>query len=209
MFDCTAWYGCHWEGGWYVGLGANGIIAVAYFAIAWLIFSGLWRHEQLKTNKLGRATGAIFFTCGVGHGIHAAHLLLPTFGIEVASGTALRLAYSEFHMFLWPPLTAVAAVVYWTLRSRFPALVRGTAMFEDLHQRRRQALEIHDNVVQGLAEAKLSLEMGETEAGLAELDRTLEASKSIITDLLGEEAPGQDDLEPGDLRRDTPAGATK
>jgi PAS domain S-box-containing protein len=39
----------------------------------------------------------------------------------------------------WDLLTAALAVWYWTLRSRFPALVRGAAVFEDL--RLRQAAE--------------------------------------------------------------------
>ncbi|MDX1612467.1 MAG: hypothetical protein R3185_08855, partial [Candidatus Thermoplasmatota archaeon] len=102
-------------------------------------------------------------------------------------------------------VTAAAALTYWSLRSRFPALVRGTAMFEDLRERERRALEIHDNVVQGVAAAKLSIEVGNDEEARAELERTLAASKRIITDILGEEdAPYS--FGPGDLRRHQPAG---
>ncbi len=205
MWACPTWYECHWSAGWYVGLAANAIIAIAYLAIAAHIFGGLWRTGQWSKNPLARATGAIFFTCSVGHGILALHLALPWVGIEVASGTALRAAFGEWHMWLWPPVTSAAALTYWSMRSRFPALVRGSAIFEDLRERQRQALEIHDNVVQGIAQAKLCLETDRPEEAQAALDDTLGSAKAIITDLLGEEGT-EIALGAGDLRRQEPAG---
>ncbi len=205
MWACPTWYECHWSAGWYVGLAANAVIALAYLAIAAHIFVGLWRTEQFSKNPLARATGAIFFTCSVGHGILALHLALPWIGIEVASGTALRSAFGEWHMWLWPPVTSAAALTYWSMRSRFPALVRGSAMFEDLRERQRQALEIHDNVVQGIAQAKLCLETDRLEDAQAALDETLGSAKGIITELLGEEGTALA-LGAGDLRREAPAG---
>lgn len=199
MLECPVWYECHWSYGWYVSLTANAIIAIAYLAIAALILRGLYRTRQLGKNPLGRGTGAIFFTCGVGHAILALHLALPWIGIEVVSGTALRVASNEWHMFLWPPITSAAALTYWSLRSRFPAMVRGAAMFEDIEQRRRQALEIHDNVVQSIAQAKFSLETGRHDEAHEALEESLEASKRIITDLLG--SNGGEPIKPGDLRR--------
>lgn len=205
MWVCEAWYECHWSAGWYVGLAANAVIAVAYMAIAAHIFTGLWRTQQLSKNPLARATGAIFFTCSVGHGILAIHLALPWIGLEVASGTALRAAFTEWHMWLWPPVTSAAALTYWSMRSRFPALVRGAAIFEDVRERQRQALEIHDNVVQGIAQAKLCLETGRLEDSQEALDETLASAKGIITELLGEEGT-EIALGAGDLRRQQPAG---
>jgi signal transduction histidine kinase len=81
-------------------------------------------------------------------------------------------------------------------------------MDEEQRRRHREALEIHDNVVQGLAMAKLSLELGEVEAGMAALEETLEAARRLVTDLLGEAAGDEEvvDLTAGVLRRDTPAG---
>ena len=68
--------------------------------------------------------------------------------------------------------------------------------------RERQALELNDNVVQGLATAKISFELGEYEEGMKALERTLIASRDIVSDLLGEEA--QAPLGPGHFRRATP-----
>jgi signal transduction histidine kinase len=73
-----------------------------------------------------------------------------------------------------------------------------------LRQRQRQALDIHDNVVQGLVMAKLSFELGETEAGLAAVDETLAAARAFVTDLLGD--PDIVDLRNGAFRRSMPAG---
>jgi hypothetical protein len=75
---------------------------------------------------------------------------------------------------------------------------------EELERWRRHALDLHDEVVQGLAMAKLSLELGESEAGMAAIEQTLAAARSLVSDLLGE--PGVVDLRNGALRRSTPAG---
>jgi hypothetical protein len=71
-------------------------------------------------------------------------------------------------------------------RSRFPALLRGTALFEDIRVRQCEALDIHDSVVQGLAVAKLSLDLGRVAEATAAVEKTLAASRKIITDLLGD-----------------------
>ena len=82
---------------------------------------------------------------------------------------------------------------------------RGVAAMDEQERRRhRQAVEIHDDVVQALAMAKISLELGETEAGMVALEGALEAARRIVTDLLDE---GEVlDLTDGLLRRDSPAG---
>ncbi|WP_285550763.1 hybrid sensor histidine kinase/response regulator [Actinoplanes regularis] len=51
----------------------------------------------------------------------------------------MRHAFGSSFTVGWDLVTAVVAVWYWTLRGRFPALVRGAAVFEDL--RLRQAAE--------------------------------------------------------------------
>lgn len=70
--------------------------------------------------------------------------------------------------------------------------------------RRQQALEINDNVVQGLAVAKYAFELNQPERAKAAVDGTLEAARKIISDLLeelGEDAA----LLPGTLTRDAAA----
>ena len=73
-------------------------------------------------------------------------------------------------------------------------------------ERQRQALEIHDNVVQGLALAKLSFELGDDATGRAALARSLEAARRLVNDLLDDGPAATLDLTDGALRRDTPAG---
>ena len=77
-------------------------------------------------------------------------------------------------------------------------------MDDEERRRHRQAVEIHDDVVQALAVAKLSLELGQTEVGMAALEGALEAARRIVTGLLDE--GDVIDLTDGLLRRDTPAG---
>ncbi|HUP86528.1 MAG TPA: hypothetical protein VM143_12740 [Acidimicrobiales bacterium] len=75
----------------------------------------------------------------------------------------------------------------WTLRGRL---------------RRRQALSIHDDVLQGVVTAKLALELGEVDRGIVALDETLESARSLISGLLdGHGAAAR--LRPGGLRRGT------
>lgn len=69
---------------------------------------------------------------------------------------------------------------------------------------RKQALDLNDEVVQGLAVAKLALESNDHETGLRAVAATLERAKAIVGRLL-DEREQQGPLEPGDLRRGTPS----
>jgi CheY-like chemotaxis protein len=69
--------------------------------------------------------------------------------------------------------------------------------------RRRQALEINDNVVQGLAAAVYALDQNEVEASMSFLSRTLSSARAMMDDLLDPlDGVG---LQPGDLVRTSPA----
>jgi PAS domain S-box-containing protein len=70
------------------------------------------------------------------------------------------------------------------------------------HQRRRQALEINDNVVQGLTSAVYSLEAEDVSQARSFIDRTLAAARDMMDDLL---EPSGEELHPGDLVRSSPA----
>ncbi|TMD95709.1 MAG: hypothetical protein E6I76_09730 [Chloroflexi bacterium] len=76
-----------------------------------------------------------------------------------------------------------------------------------MRERQRQALEINDNIVQGLAAAQMALALGEQAQSEAAMTATLGAARGIITDLLGEVGT-QSRLSPGDLRRATPTTLT-
>lgn len=64
--------------------------------------------------------------------------------------------------------------------------------FEAREQRHRQAVEINDGLVQGMAAAKWWLEAGRTQAGLAALDETLQEGQRLVSDLIRdtESSPG-------------------
>ncbi len=70
--------------------------------------------------------------------------------------------------------------------------------------RRRQALEINDNVVQGLTVAKYALDAGDYDDARRAIEKTLGAARHIITELL-DEGPEDLRLVAGDLIRLEPA----
>ena len=193
---------------WVIGAAANTVILAAYLAIAVTIGRGLVGTGQWRTNPLGVATALIFFTCAVHHGSHPAHMLLPYVGLEEATGEPMRAAFDDWHVSTWDIGTAIVGVWYWTLRRRFPVLVRGAALFDDVRERQKQALEINDNVVQGLTVARYSLDRGDTQRASEAVDVALGSSRAIIGELLGERG-SEVRLGPGDLRRVEPADVLK
>jgi GAF domain-containing protein len=72
-------------------------------------------------------------------------------------------------------------------------------------ERERHALEINDNIVQGLALAKYAIEAGDLDQGVRALDDTLERARDIITSQLEEVAGRGRALTPGDLVRRGPS----
>jgi PAS domain S-box-containing protein len=69
-------------------------------------------------------------------------------------------------------------------------------------QRRRQALEINDNVVQGLTSAVYCLEAEDVPQARSYVERTLAAARDMMDDLL---EPSGEELHPGDLVRSAPS----
>jgi len=195
---------------WVAGTVANLVIAVAYLAISVAILVPLVRERQAASNRLGTATAAIFFSCAVHHGGHTIKALLPFIstwhglGFSAASGIYTRLAWDP-EAVVWDALSACVAVYYWSLRRNYAPLMRGAKLFEDLRERQRQALEINDNIVQGLAEAKLAPQLDEREHSEEALTATLAAARRIITDLLGDVGT-ETRLGAGHLRRTAAAG---
>jgi hypothetical protein len=188
---------------WQLVTAANLITAAAYSTISYLIFSGLLATNQLRTNRLGFATGLIFLTCAVHHGMHSVHMLLPSIGVDEVHGRIMRRAW-DWHTAAWDLLTAGVGLYYLSLRGSYSSVLRGAQMFEDLKVRERQALEINDNIVQGLTVAKYAMTMGADDHGRLAIEDTLKRARAIITDLLGE--PGTAiELGPGDLRRSSAA----
>src|SRR3712207_5123797 len=166
-----------------VGLVGNAVVAVAYLSIATVIAVALVRGSQVRSNPLAAATAAIFVTCAVHHGNHTIHMALPWIGVETDRGLAMRASY-DMSMAAWDVVTAAVGVYYWSLRRGYAPLMRGAKLFEDLRQREQQALELNDNVLQGLVVAKLALDLGEHDRARAALDSSITSAGAIITDLL-------------------------
>ena len=65
-------------------------------------------------------------------------------------------------------------------------------------QRRQHALELNEAIVQGLAVAKMAMELGDAERAAETLERTLQAAKRVMTHLLLDESDGT--IRPSELR---------
>jgi hypothetical protein len=100
-------------------------------------------------------------------------------------------------------LGASAANVYaWRLNEEAASETeRFRARLDEAERRRVSALQINDDIVQGLAVVSLALSLGQDELARQEVDRTLAAARGIITDLLGESDGA---IQPGSLRRTAP-----
>jgi succinate dehydrogenase/fumarate reductase cytochrome b subunit len=168
---------------WSVGLVCNAVIMLAYFLIALAIVVPLSRSHQLRTNPLGAATAAIFFTCAVHHGAHSIHMLLPSLGVSDPQGLAMRSAWG-WPLALWDVVGALVAVYYWTLRRSYSSLMHGAQLFQDLRLREQQALELNDTVLQGLVVAKMALDLEQPDKAEGALNASIEAASRIITGLL-------------------------
>jgi CheY-like chemotaxis protein len=95
----------------------------------------------------------------------------------------------------WLVRAKVAAFVdIWLEHKRIEQLTKDLAMAEE---RRQHALQINEGIVQGLAVAKMALELGDQDRALDTLGRTLQAAKAVITHLLLDHG---DDIHPSDLR---------
>ena len=171
---------------WVVGLAANSVIALAYLGIAGFIVVPLVRSRQVTKNKLGSATAAIFFTCAVHHGLHALHMAMPGAGIGVDQGIAMRAAWG-WELAFWDVVGALVAAHYFGLRRTYGSLLQGSQLFDDLRRRERQALEINDNVLQGLVVAKMALELDQRDRAVAALDTSIASASQMISGLLATE----------------------
>lgn len=169
--------------GWTLGLAFNATIAAAYLAVAFLLGATAWRTDQWRSNPLGLATVILYLGCGGGHAVYALQLAGVAFGSSAASSLGAEALYASWHMWAWDGVTAAVGVWYWTQRKRFPTLVTGAAVFEDLRVRQKRALEVNDNVVQGLARAKLEFDLGRDGEAVRTLAETRAAGERIVRQL--------------------------
>ena len=85
----------------------------------------------------------------------------------------------------WDVVGAMVAVYYWTLRRNYGSLMQGAQLFEDMRKREQQALELNDNVLQGLVVARMALDLGEEKRAVRALDNAIESASQMITELIG------------------------
>jgi hypothetical protein len=69
--------------------------------------------------------------------------------------------------------------------------------------RERRAIDINDNIVQGLTVAKYAIGQGHIEEGVRAIDDTLRRARQLITDQLTEATADQGGPRPGDLVRES------
>jgi hypothetical protein len=169
---------------WPVALVASAVLLVAYLGICLAIVVPLARSHQLRSNPLGAATAAIFFTCAVHHGSQAVHLLLPSLGLDDPQGLAMRTGWS-WPLAAWDVVGAAVALYYWTLRRAWGSPLHGAQLFEDLRQREQQALELNDTVLQGLVVAKMALDLDQPGKANEALTSSIASASRMITQLLG------------------------
>ncbi|HYP23196.1 MAG TPA: hypothetical protein VEV43_06460 [Actinomycetota bacterium] len=93
---------------------------------------------------------------------------------------------------------SVACLAAWKKSEQYAAQIAEQAV------RRREALELNDQVVQGLVVAKASFELGDVEGGRKALDATLGRAKDFVSDLLGQDHT-TGTAQPGSLVREKPA----
>lgn len=115
---------------WQASAALNGVIALCYLAISWIVLKGLRDTRQMRSNSLALATAGIFFTCAVHHGSHSIHMILPSFGLGMQDGLAMRQAFG-FSMTAWDLVGAGIAAYYLTLRRSYGTLLSTPQMFED------------------------------------------------------------------------------
>jgi hypothetical protein len=168
---------------WQVAFISCALSAAAYLAISLAIAVPLTRSHQLRTNALGAATAAIFFTCAVHRAAISVHLLLPSLGVQDREGLAMRVAWG-WPLASWDVVGAVAALYYWSLRRNFSTL-QGAQLFQDFRQREQQALELNDSVLQGLVVAKMALDLEQPAKAQQALAASIDSASRIITGLLG------------------------
>jgi signal transduction histidine kinase len=191
---------------WTIAVAANLAMLVGYTAICFAMIVPFIRSRQLFANRLGLATSLVFLTCAVHHGAHAVHIVVSQLGVGASGAGGLRASWS-WPVVLWDVATAAAAMYYWNIRRSFGALFHSAALFEDLDADRRRALELNDNIVQGLTVAQLALALDERQRSRQAILTSLQSARAIISDLLGRSGklatPG-----PGDLVRAEAARVT-
>lgn len=115
-----------------------------------------------------------------------AGLLAGALGILATSAWAV-LAGAEYGALSWTARTVPLLLLGGLLGDAMDRLVRSEALARREHAaalRAREAVELNDTVVQGLAAAKWALEAGRSDRGLEIVSETLDISQRMVSKLL-------------------------
>jgi signal transduction histidine kinase len=191
---------------WTVTAAAHAFLAVAFLAIFFLIARGLVPGGEWRRNALASSTAAIFFTGALAHGARTAFLVAAS---HVDGRATPATAVGDLPGFgLVAALDLLAAVATGLfLVQRLMAdeyLASGNQMYEDLRERRQAAMDLNDEVIQGIVTAKLALDLDDHDEARLALERTLASSRQLVRELLGPAGAGEG-IAPGQLRRGTAA----
>lgn len=168
-------------GTWAIGLGLNGVIGAAFLTIGTMLAVQLTRTGQWTANRIASVFTVLVLACGFGHATRALILAGPSLGWFGTAGVASRIEFADWHMWFADGITAAAGVLYVIARTKDKDMLQTTRAFEDYRSRRARAIEVHDSVVQELAEARIALQAGEREDAEEALQRGLKASKEITS----------------------------
>jgi len=83
-------------------------------------------------------------------------------------------------------------------------IVRLRTLEAERRRHRREALDLSDTVVQGLAVARHALEHNEARHASAAIEKTLATARKVVTELLADLAAESKSIAPGDLVRGRP-----
>ncbi len=133
---------------------ANLVITVAYASITVAVVIPVTKAGQLRTNKLAVATSMIFFSCAVGHALHAV-MAYQTIVDAPATHLPGHGAGWSWTSALWDAGTAAVGVYYWSLRRGYGVLLGQGAIYVDpWGQRRLDQAAARERAAQDLAEAQ-------------------------------------------------------
>jgi PAS domain S-box-containing protein len=131
----------------------NLVIMLAYGAITVAIAVPVARAGQLRTNKLAMATAMIFFSCAVGHGLHALMTYRALLSAAALQGTAMAHPGTSWPSALWDLFTAGVGIYYWTLRRGYGVLLgKGAIYIDPWGQRRINEADARERAAREVAE---------------------------------------------------------
>ncbi|HYN97329.1 MAG TPA: PAS domain S-box protein [Pilimelia sp.] len=134
---------------------ANMVIAAAYASITVAIVVPVTRAGQLRTNKLAAATAMIFFSCAVGHALHAVMAYLTIMKSPELHHMRPDAAGWSWTAAIWDVCTAGVGIYYWSLRRGYRVLLGEGAIYVDpWGQHRLDAAAARERAAQELAEAQ-------------------------------------------------------